>query len=517
MAGCDSAIRWLAEPSLHVIENVGSINTPMSEFGPYRIGEELFFTAEPNDSRRHKVYGRTGNAFLKVYKAPLVNGSTVVDSHPVSSHWNNQNFHVGPLSSNKEGNILFITRTYPGKKGERSSENEFTFYTQRLELIIASKTPEGDWEEAAFPYNDIKSFSTGHAALSPDEKVLYFVSDRPGGLGGTDIWYSERLESGEWGPPIVAGSKINSPGNEMFPVMDAEGTLFFSSDGFAGMGGLDIFKSKGERNLWSKPENLKFPINEAGDDFAYFNLGIVEGQETGFFSSNRKGGEGGDDVYRVRKIIPKRKLVLLAKTYNKENNTSLEDVAVHLIDSNKNLLAKRYSSSTGVVEFPLEQIGLYTILGQKEGFYPDSAQADAVFTLHQDTLYASLYLEPLLTIGKTITLENIYYDFDKHAIRKDAAEVLDLLVGVLRDNPQMKIELGSHTDSRGPDEYNQLLSQRRAQSAVDYLVQHGISRSRLTAKGYGESQLVNRCKNGVACSIQEHQENRRTTFTILSY
>ncbi|WP_188508670.1 OmpA family protein, partial [Parapedobacter pyrenivorans] len=195
----------------------------------------------------------------------------------------------------------------------------------------------------------------------------------------------------------------------------------------------------------------------------------------------------------------------------------LAGASVTLYDGNREIVARKSSDGEGAFEFVLDRDRSYTVLGQKEKYHADSAKVNTLGITKSDTLEVALLLEPVFEVGKTFELENIYYDFDKHNIRPDAAAVLDELVRTLRDNPTLKIELSSHTDSRGSDAYNEALSQRRAQAAVDYLVSRGIARDRMVAKGYGETRLVNDCGNGVPCSSEQHQANRRTEVTVLVY
>src|SRR5690606_25568862 len=335
--------------------------------------------------------------------------------------------------------------------------------------------------------------------------------------GGTDIWYSERQADGSWGEPVNAGPAINSAGDELFPNIGPESRLYYSSDGFAGMGGLDVFQAEGEKDQWATPVNMKYPVNSPGDDFAYITN--YEGEEgiAGYLSSNRPGGQGSDDIYSFTFEKPKIIIVLKGTTADKHTGERLAGTGVTLYDGNREIVAKRSSDGSGTFEFVLDPDKSYTVLGQKEKYHADSARVSTVGIKQSDTLEVALLLEPVFEVGKTFELENIYYDFDKHNIRPDAAAVLDELVRTLRDNPTLRIELSSHTDSRGSDAYNLALSQRRAQSAVDYLVSRGIARERMEAKGYGETRLVNDCGNGVPCSAEQHQANRRTEVTVLEY
>ena len=516
LAGCDSALVWMAQPTGYKLKNETQVNTAFAEFGVWPIGNKVYYVGEPDNGLFKQKDGRSGNPFLRIYTADRNSDHTLSAKLIDKSIFNNEQYHVGPIISNKKGNVLFVTRTYTGKAGEISKENKRKFRTNNLELHIYTAN-DGKYEVSQFPYNDVKKYSVGHAALSQDEKTLYFVSDRPGGLGGTDLWYCELQNDGKWGQPQNAGATINTSQEELFPNIGSDGTLYYASSGLPGMGGLDVFRAKGAKDSWSKPLNLKYPINSPADDFAFIDTDFSVDGTSGYLSSNRKGGIGDDDIYSFNDIKPKMILALKGIVMDKKTAGLLPDVAVTLYAGSRRIVAKQSSKADGSFFFELEKETDYTVLGQKVKFYSDSATVSTKGLTQSDTLQVSLRLEPLFETGKTIALQNIHYDFDRDNIRKDAAKILDELVRIMRDNPTLEIELGSHTDSRGIDSYNLDLSQRRARSVVDYLVGRGISRIRLTAKGYGETQLLNRCTNGVECSADEHQANRRTEFKVLSY
>ena len=516
LAGCDSALRWMASPTLHRLRNETEVNTANSEFSVFPLGEQVYYTGEPADGLSKNTYGWTGNAFLRVYTAQLSSAGMLGVPSLVETDVNDAKYHVGPVVAEADGNTLYVTRTYVGKDGIQQREERRRYATHTLELHIYRQN-NGIWETEPFPYNNAKEYSVGHAALSPDGNTLYFVSDMPGGHGGTDIWYSERQSDGTWGNPVNAGATINSAGDELFPNIAPDGTLYYASDGFAGMGGLDVFESIGSKAQWSRPENLRYPVNSAADDFAYLVYAEDEAGFRGFLSSDRRGGKGGDDIYSFSFEKPKIIIILKGTTSDKATGEPFPATSVTLYDGAREIVAKKNSSDTGTFEFVLDRDRHYTVLGQKEGYHADSAKVSTLGIVRSDTLEVALRLEPVFQVGQTFELENIYYDFDKHNIRPDAAAILDELVRTLRDNPTLKIELSSHTDSRGSHAYNEALSQRRAQSAVDYLVSRGIARDRMVAKGYGETKLVNRCADGVPCSREEHQANRRTEVTVLEF
>lgn len=517
IAGCDSAMIWMAKPTTHKIKNESAVNTAFAEFSVFPFGNKVFYTGMPDDRFLKQKDGRTGHSFLKIFTADRASDDALSAKLIDKAPYNDQEYHVGPIISNQKGNTFFVTRTYTGKHAEISKENKQKFRTNNLELFIYTVN-DGKYEARPFPYNDVKKYSVGHAALSRDEQTLYFVSDMPGGLGKTDIWYCELQKDGKWGIPQNAGSIVNTAEEEMFPNVAEDGTLYYSSNGLPGMGGLDIFALKGAKNNWSEPVNLRYPLNSAGDDFAFITYDTKDDANTGYLSSDRKGGVGSDDIYSFSYSLPKIILALTGITINKKTEALLPEAMVTLFDKNgRQIIGKQSTKNDGSFFFELEKEMDYTVLGQKKTFYSDSATVSTKGLTKSDTLHVSLRLEPLFEIGKTIAIQNIHYNFDKDDIRPDAAKILEELVRTLRDNPELKIELASYTDSRGAAIYNLALSQRRAGSVVNYLVRRGISRSRLTAKGYGETHLLNHCSDGVKCSASEHQANRRTEFKIISY
>lgn len=516
IAGCDSALVWMSNPTVHKLRNEG-VNTSLSEFSVFPIGENVYYTGEPDGYMRGiRQYGWTGHSFLRVYTADRLGDNTLTNAVLAAESLNDASYHIGPLAADATGDTLYVTRTYPGKEGTETREGRGSYRTNTLELYLYTRGSDNVWSPEPFVHNNVSKYSVGHAALSEDGEILYFVSDMPGGYGGTDIWYCKKQGDGSWGTPVNGGSTINSEGDELFPNIGPNGMLYYSSDGFAGMGGLDVFQSAGKGAQWSVPVNLRYPVNSSGDDFAY--LTTYDGEEgmAGYLSSNRRGGKGGDDIYSFTYEKPKI-IILRGTTSDKATGERLPATTVTLYDGEREIVAKRSSDGAGTFEFILDRNQAYTVLGQKEGYHADSAKISTMGITRSDTLEVALLLEPVFEVGNTFELENIYYDFDKHNIRPDAAMILDELVRTLRDNPTLKIELSSHTDSRGSNTYNEALSQRRAQSAVDYLVTKGIARDRMVAKGYGETRLVNRCADGVACSAAEHQANRRTEVTILAY
>ena len=512
--GADSAQEWMRRPSYHQLRNEQGVNTSKAEFSLYPTSGGALYAGEPSSILNNKS-GMTGESYLRVYSSSRGGDGTLSSGAVMGDVFNNSAYHVGPVSANASEDVLYVTRTYVGGDSEKYKADGYRWRKQNLELKIYKK--EGSsWKEENFPYNKVESYSLGHAVLSGDGNTLYYASDMPGGQGGVDIWYSELQGDGSWGSPQNAGSAINTDGDEMFPSI-YDNVLYYSSNGQVGMGGLDIFSSTGSKNSWSKAKNLGYPVNSASDDFAFVVLGKGDRDEVGYLSSNRSGGVGSDDIYSYHYQVPKITILLEGMTKDKQSGINLPGSTVTLFDLNNQIVSKGLTDNKAEIRFEIEGNKGYRLFGEKKGYYPDSLLVSGVKVTKDTTIRVALNLQPVFKVGDKFVLENIYYDFDKHFIRKDAALILDKLVATMRDNPTLKIELSSHTDSRGTKKYNEDLSSRRAKAAVEYIISRGIARDRLVAKGYGENRLVNKCSDGVSCTPAEHQANRRTEVEILEY
>ncbi len=516
IAGCDSSLVWMATPTLYQLKNEALINTTLSEFSVFPYQNKVFYTGEPDTSLLKTIYARTGNPYLRIFTADKSNNDLSKGTIDLSA-FNTGKYHIGPVSTSKDGSVLYITRTTAGKVLELSEADRIKYQTNNLELYTFKKNKD-KWEELSFLYNNVQKYSVGHASLSNDEKVLYFVSNMKGGFGGTDIWYCELQNDGAWSKPQNAGALINTSKDEMFPYAGENGNLYFSSNGWPGMGGLDIFVAKGSRQNWSKANNLKYPVNSSTDDFGFISFPTTNETLNGYLSSNRKNGKGGDDIYSFTYTKPYVKNTLTLKGAIKDVKSGKLLPGANLsLYKGPSLVASQNVKSDGAFSFELAKETDYSLTVKREKFNTDTKLISTKGLKITDTLTIDFKLLTLFEIGKIFALNNINYDFNKDNIRPDAAKILDGLVDILRDNPSLEIELGSHTDSRGKDNYNLALSQRRAQSAVNYMVSKGISRTRMVAKGYGETQLLNKCEDGVNCTDAQHQENRRTVFTVVNY
>ena len=360
------------------------------------------------------------------------------------------------------------------------------------------------------PVND-EVYSTGHPALSPDNKKLFFVSDRLNGFGQTDIYEVDILENNKYSNPKNLGKNINTEGREMFPFVSKDSTFYFSSDGHLNLGLLDVFKSNIIKDSISEPQNLGAPYNSGYDDFAYFIDPSIYNKRS-YLSSNRPGGKGNDDIYTVYSKICSQKIK--GTTRDKKTNKILSNSTVKLIDETGKIIEEIFSNEEGEYEFDLKCNKTYTVIGSIIAYSDDKVvintdDKNGIIT-EQD-----LFLESLIR-GNQIVIKPIFFDYAKWNIRTDAGYELENIVDVLRINPTMVIKIEAHTDSRGRDNFNMRLSDKRAKSTRDYILSRGIDPMRIeSAIGFGESQLLNKCSNGVKCTPEEHQINRRSYFYIV--
>lgn len=503
--------KWEEPEFDYELLNAESLNTPYADFSPVYGKDGVIFTSDRMSRSGEKRYGWTGAFYLDLFYAPLKkqNGEDfpVPGSPSLYAAGLSQPYHDGPASFSSDFNTVYFTRV-TRKTGELDSTR---YYTNKLKIYSSKNEGDNSWSEAEPFYLNSDAYSVGHPALTEDGKTLYFVSDMPGGLGGTDIYRVKKTDEG-WGPAENLGAVINTFGNEMFPYIHEDKVLYFSSDGLPGLGSLDVFKSDIGDGTFSKPENLKAPVNSPADDF-----GIVinaNGKE-GMISSNRSGGVGEDDIYliTIKERLPDSVLIA-GYVKDKESLEILPNSTVFALNLQTNEVIVLKTDDKGRYELWAKPGDSYAMKGMKNGYSSDCLN----LAIEPKTKVKGIDNRDLLLgkykVDQIFRLENIYYDFDKWNIRPDAAVELDKVVTFLNDNPDIIVELGSHTDSRGSFKYNERLSDRRATSAVEYIISKGVSDKRITAKGYGEYKLVNRCSDGVECTDQEHQDNRRTEIKI---
>ena len=519
LGSCDSALKWMRNPKPIELMNVSALNSSQSDWGAVQKSGQIVFASDRNahsettapnrpflkfDGAKRPdkdIYGWTGNGYLKLYAQHI--GQDSLKVIPISG---SSEYHVGPASFTGDGKLIFFTMTRIPERTKRNGKEPATI---NVEIYSSQNDGQGGWQKPIpFPFNNVAEYSLSDPYISADGQSLYFSSNMPGGKGGADLYVCTKTQSGDWGRPVNL-EEINTAGNERTVSFDEHNNMYFASDGYIGMGGLDAFRVITHADKITSIQNLGYPFNSPKDDLAYFPSSA---QSPGYLSSNRDGGKGSDDIYSVSMQMASTYLIT-GRVFEKGTGRILPGAVVTLVGpGGKRLSVESAQDGSFSFEVPLAS---YTISGEKTDFRSEVKTVTEP-SAHEQTVRIDLNLERI-KLNQGIRIENIYYDFDKSNIRKDAALELDKLVQIMEENPTIWIELGSHTDSRGGDRYNQQLSQRRAESAVAYIISRGINRNRITAKGYGESEPVNNCKNGVDCSEEQHQLNRRTEFKITKY
>lgn len=489
-------------------------NSPYSDFAPSFYKEGLIFSSDRdtgNFARNRHTWN--GKDFLDLYK---VNADSATRSKVVKlDDYVNTRLHESTSITTKDGQTLYFTRNNI-VEGKYKKDEEGII---RLKIFRAQMMDDGIWGEVEeLPFNS-DSYSVAHPALSPDEKTLYFASDMPGTLGASDIFMVEINKDGTFGTPVNLGSNINTEARETFPFVTEEEILYFSSDGHPGLGGLDVFGTKIKRKDFNgNIMNVGEPVNSVKDDFTFiFN----EENREGYFASNRDDGMGYDDIYA---FIENEPLVfdciqqVTGTVRDKISNQVLVGATVKVINEDNEELLSTITDSKGTYSLVLDCNQGNFVRALMEGYTPheeyigvsDGKPKIIDFYLERDRVTAG-YGDDL---AKLLQLSTIYFDFDKYNIRKDSEVEIEKVIAAMEKYPSLKIKVNSHTDSRGPAAYNLWLSQKRAESTVNYMINKGISKDRLLSEGFGESKLLNECADGVPCSAANHDVNRRSEFII---
>ena len=624
---CGEPSQFYVEEERYKIKNEG-FNSKSYDFGAVYYKEGLVYSSSWDlEQAIERIHTWTGTPFFDLYyvekdeakeakeEVSEKTSEDEVEEKVASSatQWKkpkelkgeaNTKYHEGPVTFSQDGSRVWFTRNnYDGKVG-KSSDGIVKLKLYRADL-------DGDkWVNVEeFQYNN-DEYSVGHAALSTDGSKLYFVSDMPGGYGGTDLYVSEG--SGDsWGTPMNLGPAINTEGDEMFPYVHLDGKLYFASDGLGGMGGLDIFEAKGEGTNWGRVKNVGHPVNSSYDDFSL----VYNPKHTGgYLTSDRPGGQGSDDIYSFTDdgiylegivvdketdepicasevkllegdppaggqaekgtvvtecdgyfefvVLPNREyslpataegyepggeevsttdvkpgekievkiplqpikpIILVVTVTDKLSGKLLEGAKVGVLGACEDSLMQGESDANGKSMYELERDGCeYAINANMKNYLPGDGNISTPKGYETDTLEITIALEyldltgiPFGKEGMGIIFHHIYYDFDKSFIRDEADADLEIVYNFMEENPEALVNIASHTDARASTKYNEGLSERRAKSAMNWLVKKGIDKDRLTATGYGESQPLNGCTDNVKCSEEEHQRNRRTEFRLV--
>lgn len=499
--------------SYYKVKSLDAVNTPLSEYSPAYLNGELYFTASRDDSR---VYLATGTPFTKLYKAQTSGANVDISTlAPLTEKINTPNVNDGCVTFSPDGRIMVFAK---GNTGKRKGNPDVDLYMSRFR--------NGEWEEPRQININLPDSWESTPAFGPDGRTLYFSSNRKGGYGGLDI-YTARMDSrGRFSRVRNMGPDINTSGNEMFPYVSESNKLFIASDGHPGFGMLDLFEIKRSKGR-DVAENLGLPMNSTADDFGIFLFKA----DRGFFTSNRDGGKGDDDIYTFVNEDPNLRVVnyyLQGITMTPKKDSTLEilpNTKVTLLDERGELMQDFETGNDGKFFFRVYENENYTLVGETDGYlvkrqkfttYGKSIPLESLKELVTNITLDTIVVLDRLEKNKIFVLNNIYFDLDKSDIRPDAAAELDKLVDLLTDNPEIKIEMSSHTDSIASNSYNLQLSQRRAESTVRYLISKGIAPDRLVAKGYGEEKPIARNTNPDGTDNPEgRQRNRRTEFKIL--
>ncbi len=520
MDACRYAPEWEKNPTRYVVNVVRELNSKYNDYSPAFVGgkeNEILLT-----STREGVVGRRESSITGVRFADLFRSEYQVQKQKWGepklideSGMINTEEEEGAATLSSNGDMMIFTRCRFDKSQDLGAE------------LYSAKMSRGDWSEPILLELVGDSLIAAHPALSPDGQTLYFVSDKPGGFGGKDIWMANR-EGGSFSKPVNMGDKINTPGDEVFPTVDGEGNLYFSTDYRMGMGGLDIFKAfKDEKGEWHV-QNMQSPINSNGDDFG---MSFIQGEEVrGMFTSNRKGSRS-DDIYSF--FLPPKVFRVAGEIYDKETGQRIDGARIRIIGTDGTNLKMR--ADGGKFQMKLNPETEYVFAAFKDGYLNDKARETTIELDDSKDFRVDLYLTPT---DAPIRVENINYEFGSWELLPESKVSLDSLVDILELNPTITIELMSHTDFVGSDQFNFDLSQKRAQRVVDYLIEKGIGSDRLVAKGYGETwpkkvtrtlakkydflkrndELTEEFINGLTPEQQEIAKgiNRRTEFRVLS-
>jgi outer membrane protein OmpA-like peptidoglycan-associated protein/tetratricopeptide (TPR) repeat protein len=501
---CAVAIEWKARPEKFTVNNVAELNTPYSDYAPFYQYNRLVWASSRNEAFGKEIFEWTGQKCSDYFESKYSNGKWGPVQKVKGSV--NTNFNDGTAWIDTGYTTMYLTQCN-GADGKGVGCKLYVSYFRDTGWSV----PE------SLPFNS-EFYSNGHPALAPDGKRLYFASDMPGGFGLKDLYYADyNPVTNTWGKPVNLGPNVNTADDDMFPTVDEDGNVYFSSKGWLGMGGLDIFITRNVAGAYTQARNLKYPINSGGDDFnlSYIPKSLRQpGQPVAYFSSNREGGKGDDDIYSLS--IKPYFFVVKGKVVDAISEAPIVGAQVKVADPQGVLLNMRTGNDGMFIgEMPLKKLA--ELVAEKDKYFNSNpVQLSSMNVVNDTTVELVIQMQTVPDSETEIVLEGIFYDLDKADLRKESKIILDSIAVILKTNPNISIELSSHTDSRAPDDYNMKLSQRRAQSCVDYLLEKGIEKGRMLAKGYGETKLMNECADGVDCTEEQHQENRRTSIRILS-
>jgi outer membrane protein OmpA-like peptidoglycan-associated protein len=508
------------------LKNIG-INSTSSDFGTAFWGKDkiLYATSKDVGISLKSKHNWNNKPYLKIYEATITPDGGLANAKILKGKVNTK-FHQSTPVITKDGKTMYYTATnYSGGELGRSNKLGISFLK-----IYKARFIDNQWknvEELPYPVNS-DGFSSGHPALSPDDKELYFVSDRYNEIGNSDLYVVNITEADGVSNEVKSlGEKINTLGRETYPFVDDSGILYFSSDGHPGLGGLDVFAAVKDESGEYHVVNLGDGVNSAYDDFSY---GINDENKKGYFSSNR---EENDNLYGFTENKPVHfsfsiKPIISGALKDSLTGTPIANVTIEVYDAESNKTATYYTDNEGKYSVQLEPYKGYSLVFKKEGLTEETVIVPPLKQLEEKRIVPDLYDEREVNVAnkrvklnegddltKKLQLNPIYFDYEGFQIRESSKAELDKIVELLKARPNISLRVNSHTDSRGRDEFNMKLSKHRAAATVDYIINAGISKARVTGEGYGETKLINKCKDGVKCSEAEHELNRRSEFIII--
>lgn len=470
LESCELAKKWKASPSGYVVRLMSVLDSKFNDFSlayasaDYRT---VLLTSSRDVALGRNKHAATGEKFTDLFIATSNSDGRWSKPKPLEGNINTSD-EEGTPNFSQDFTKVYYTRCVAGKKGKLGCQ-----------IYEASLSGEG-WDNPVLQNLAADSIVVAHPAISPDGLTLYFTSDLPGGFGGMDLWKVTRNSTGDtWGEPLNLGGSFNTEGDEMFPYVHSDGTLYFSSNGWPGMGGLDIFRVGKNEKGEPKIENMRYPINSSDDDFG---ITIQKEREEGFFTSRRAGGRGGDDIYWF--YLPPLEFNLMGVVKDEKDNMPLRKAKVRLVGSDGSI-QNTETNEEGRFKFILKPNTDYVAITSDKGYLNGKFKTSTKGRAMSEDLSIEMSMN---SVAKPILLPNIFYDFNNWELRPESVTSLNTMIDILNDNPAIIVEMGAHTDARGSKEYNLELSQKRAQAVVNYLIEHGIPAERLRAKGYAQSE-----------------------------
>lgn len=497
---CDSVHLFYEDTTIYTISPLPINGEAESNFSPVFYRDGIVYVSDRPSPGKSKVRSPwTGKEYLDLFYTSL-DGDRWIEPQLLKGDINGL-YDEGPASFSPDFSIIYFTRMdYTGKSVEKNQKD-----VSLLKLFSGTLTGNTWKLTGPLPFNN-PEYSVGHPAVSPDGNTLYFVSDMPWGYGGTDI-YRSSLVNGKWSEPKNLGANVNTEGNEMFPFISGDSVLYFSSNGHFGLGGLDVYSSFWDGEKWSKAENLQYPVNSSKDDFGYI---VDKSDKSGFFTSNRE--KNRDRIFGFSKNPPLFEYEAVVKDSKTSKAVSAYTLTVLGKNPERKVLAEVKGSVGRVKLTPNTD---YTVELKAKGYYATTTRFSTIGKRKSMTIHDTLNVVKI-ELNKPVVLKNIRFNKKEEIITEETGKALDSLAVVMKQNPELEIEILSHTDSRGSFTDNLALSKRRADLIRDYLIKQGISIARLMPLGYGEGKLLNQCRDGIFCIEEDHVINNRIEIKVTS-